>query len=289
MKSTHQQPICALTIAGSDSGGGAGIQADLKTFAALGVHGTSAITAITAQNTVEVASSLPISADMVQQQIEVVIDDLPIRAVKTGMLATADIVDAVATALSLLPDVPLVIDPVLVSSSGTPLLSVEGVLLMVERLIPLATIVTPNLAEAEVLLQKSNAGRSARAIAEDIMELAAGRAVVVLKGGDVHQSARAQDFALMPDGREIWLDVPRIDTRSTHGTGCTFAAAIAACLAKGMSAGKALRHAKHYVTGALLNARPLGSGHGPLDHMWNVDYTAIGAGPPNDIPTRPPS
>jgi len=257
-------------VAGSDSGGGAGIQADLKTFAAHGVLGCSAITAITAQNTVEVAASQPVSGDLVAKQIEVVLDDFPIRAVKTGMLATEENVEAVADALSLMPDVPLVIDPVLVSSSGTELLSTEGRRTLLKRLIPLATVITPNLSEAELLLNRSNDGRSAREIAEDLAQLAARRATVVLKGGDVHTSPRSQDLALLPDGREIWLDVPRVETRASHGTGCTFAASIAAHLAKGKSIGQALRGAKHYVTGALVNARPVGAGHGPVDHMWQL-------------------
>ena len=261
---------CALSIAGSDSGGGAGIQADVQTFAAHGILPCTAITAITAQNTSGVYNTLAVPPALVTEQIDVVLDDLPVRALKTGMLANEENVEAVAAVLALHPNIPLVVDPVLASTSGSELLSENGLKLLRQRLLPLATVVTPNLTEAAKLLGHPIDGMPASDIAQALFELTAGRAAIVLKGGDVEHSPRARDLALLPDGQEIWLDVPRVKTRSSHGTGCTFAAAITANLARGAGLGDALRAAKHYVTGALINAIPVGQGHGPLNHMWQL-------------------
>lgn len=261
---------CALSIAGSDSGGGAGIQADIKTFAAHGVMACTAVTAITAQNTEGVTATLAVPATLVSQQIETVIDDLPVRAIKTGMLASGETVEAVAATLAMYPNIPIVIDPVLMSTSGTELLSEDGLSALRTRLLPLATVVTPNLSEAARLLGDPIEAMSAREIAERVFELTGGRSAIVIKGGDVTQSPRARDLALLPDGQEIWLDVPRVHTRATHGTGCTFASAIAANLARGAGLGDALRAAKHYVTGAIVNGVAMGRGRGPLHHLWQL-------------------
>jgi hydroxymethylpyrimidine/phosphomethylpyrimidine kinase len=263
----------ALTIAGSDSGGGAGIQADLKTFAACGVYGTSAITAVTAQNTLGVTAWEAVSTDLVVAQIEAVAGDLPPQAVKTGMLATAAIVEAVAAAIGGLDLPNLVVDPVMIAKGGDRLLREDAVAAIKVHLLKLAEIVTPNIPEAEVL-----SGGSIRTIAD--MRAAArriralGPRVVVVKGG--HMDADATDagdvvidVVCTPD-EEFELRGPRLGTRHTHGTGCTFAAAAAAFLAQDHAVDEALRHAREYLEGAIRHAPGLGQGHGPLNHFWRV-------------------
>ena len=256
----------ALTIAGSDSGGGAGIQADLKTFAAHRVYGTSAITAITAQNTQGVTSVLAIPADMVVSQIETVAADIAIDAVKTGMLATAAVVEAVAATIEELDLPRVVIDPVMVAKGGDRLLDEEAVGAIRLELLRRAFLVTPNAHEAAVLAAcRVESLDDARTAAERIAALGA-RAVIV-KGGHL-DTADAVD--LLFDGHEFHeLRAPRLVTRSTHGTGCTFAAAIAANLALGLSLLDAVRQAKLYVTEAIRRAPAIGHGHGPLEHFWN--------------------
>jgi hydroxymethylpyrimidine/phosphomethylpyrimidine kinase len=251
-----------LTIAGSDSGGGAGIQADLKTFAAHGVHGTSAITAVTAQNSVTVAASFALPAEMVVQ-IEAVASDMPVAAAKTGMLATSEIVDAVARAVARLQIPHLVVDPVMVAKSGDRLLDLPAVEAYVLRLFPLAALITPNLFEAEVLL-----GRPVRTL--DDMHRAArelkerGPRAVLVKGG--HLEGDSVD--VFYDGARLEeLPAARIPTRNTHGTGCTYSAAIAARLALGAGLLEAVKGAKEYVTEAIRGAYSVGKGHGPLDHF----------------------
>jgi hydroxymethylpyrimidine/phosphomethylpyrimidine kinase len=261
----------ALTIAGSDSGGGAGIQADLKTFAAWGVYGTSAITAITAQNTLGVTAWEPVSTDLVIAQIEAVADDLAPAAVKTGMLATAAIVEAVAATIASLDLPNLVVDPVMIAKGGDRLLREGAVASMRTELLKLAEVVTPNIPEAEVL-----AGGSIRTI-EDMRAAARriralGPRVVVVKGGHLEDPATpgvVVDVVCTPD-TEFDLRGPRIETRHTHGTGCTFAAAIAACLALGQPVDEALRTARAYLDGAIRHAPGLGAGHGPLNHFWRL-------------------
>jgi hydroxymethylpyrimidine/phosphomethylpyrimidine kinase len=254
----------ALTIAGSDSGGGAGIQADLKTFAALGVFGTSAIVAVTAQNTLGVRSWIALPPEMVAAQIDAVVEDLGADAVKTGMLANAAIIEVVAERVRAHRLATLVVDPVMVAKSGDPLLEQEAVAALRERLLPLALVVTPNRPEAEVLL-----GRPVRSLAEAreaaraLVELGARHAVV--KGG--HGEGPAID--VLYDGQHFHeYEAPRIDTPHTHGTGCTFASAIAAELAKGAAVPEAVRRAKDYLTQALRHAPGLGHGHGPVHHFW---------------------
>jgi hydroxymethylpyrimidine/phosphomethylpyrimidine kinase len=252
-----------LTIAGSDSGGGAGIQADLKTFAAHGVHGTSAITAVTAQNSVAVTDWVALEPRMVVAQIEAVASDMEVAAAKTGMLANRGIIEAVAEAVSRLKIPHLVVDPVMVAKSGDRLLVPEAEAAYLERLLPLAEVVTPNLLEIEVLL-----GRPVRTL--DAMRQAArdlrarGPRVVVVKGG--HLEGDPVDVFF--DGeRMIELPAPRIATRNTHGTGCTYAAAIAARLALGAGAADAVRGAKDYLTEAIRRSYSVGRGHGPVDQL----------------------
>lgn len=258
----------ALTIAGSDSGGGAGIQADLKTFAAFGVYGTSALTAVTAQNTRGVTAWEAVSAELVIAQIEAIGADLPPAAVKTGMLATAAIAEAVAATVAELELPNLVVDPVMIAKGGDRLLQADAVAVIRTELLKLAAVVTPNVPEAEVL-----AGFAIRTL-ED-MRLAArrirslGPRVVVVKGGHLPAGDEVIDVVCTPDG-EFDLRGPRLDTPHTHGTGCTFAAATAAGLALGQPVDEALRSARVYLEGAIRHAPALGGGHGPLNHFWRV-------------------
>jgi hydroxymethylpyrimidine/phosphomethylpyrimidine kinase len=257
----------ALTIAGSDSGGGAGIQADLKTFAAFGVHGTSAITAITAQNTLGVSAVQALDPALVTAQIEAVAADFQISATKIGMLANASTIDAVADAIGRLSLANLVVDPVMVAKGGDHLLDPAAVASLRERLIPLAAVLTPNVPEAEALtgLSISSLDDQREAAARLV---ALGARVVIVKGG--HLSGRAIDI-WHDGGRTVELEADRIDTPHTHGTGCTFSSAIAAGLALGHDLETAARRAKAYVTGAIRHAPGLGHGHGPLHHFWMHD------------------
>jgi hydroxymethylpyrimidine/phosphomethylpyrimidine kinase len=260
----------ALTIAGSDSGGGAGIQADLKTFAALGVHGTSAITAVTAQNTRGVSDYLELPLDIVRAQIDAIVEDLSPVAAKTGMLSSPEIIEVVAIAIEELQITNLVVDPVMVAKGGAKLLRDEAVTGLRERLIPLASIITPNLPEAEVLLGRRIDTREERehAVAE---LLALGCGAVVLKGG--HAAGPAADVFF--DGAQlVWLEAERVPTGNTHGSGCTFSAAIAAGLALGLPLLPAVEEAKRFVTGAIANALEIGHGHGPVNPMWSLQAAA---------------
>lgn len=257
---------CVLTIAGSDSGGGAGAQADLKTFAALETYGASALTAVTAQNTREVASFAVLSPALVRAQIVTVMDDLPIAAVKTGMLgdaATAAAVTEALTAAFAERPLPLVVDPVMVATSGDRLLDDEGEAVVRERLLPLATLVTPNLPEAAVLIgAEVRSLREQRHAARELVALGAGAALV--KGG--HRAGDPVDVFF--DGEEmVEIVAPRIETTHTHGTGCTLSAAIAARLARGDALVDAVRLAHAYLHEAIVQAPGLGGGHGPVHHM----------------------
>jgi hydroxymethylpyrimidine/phosphomethylpyrimidine kinase len=256
----------AMTIAGSDSGGGAGIQADLKTFAALGVYGTSTLTAITAQNTLGVTGVHEIPTDIIAAQIEAVITDIGADAVKTGMLSSSAIVEVVAQELKRHQVEALVIDPVMVAKSGDPLLQQEAVEALRAKLVPLAAVVTPNIPEAEVLTGlKINSLEDMRRAAEKIIEMGAGG--VVVKGG--HLEGPATD--LFYDGSHFQeFTAPRIETKNTHGTGCTFASAIAAGLARRMSVIDSVAQAKEYVTEAIRRSFPIGQGHGPLNHFYKL-------------------
>ncbi len=253
----------ALTIAGSDSGGGAGIQADLRAFAAHGLHGASAITAVTAQNSLAVTDFVALEPRMVVAQIDAVVTDMPVAAAKTGMLASRAIVDAVAAAAAAWSVPFLVVDPVMVAKGGDRLLDEDAEQAYVHRLFPLATILTPNLPEAAALLR-----RPVRTLA-DMKEAARemvrrGARAVVVKGG--HLAGEPVDVFF--DGAQlVELPAPRIDTPHTHGTGCTYAAAIASRLALGDPLLEAVRGAKAYLTEAIRGAYAVGRGHGPVDHL----------------------
>jgi len=253
----------ALTIAGSDSGGGAGLQADLRTFAAHRVHGASAITAVTAQNSVAVTDWVALEPGFVVAQIEAVAADMAVAATKTGMLATAAIIAAVAEAATRLPLGPLVVDPVMVAKSGDRLLDEGAQRAYVERLFPRAALVTPNLFEAEALLGRPVPEAAAMPdAARDLVRL--GARAVLLKGGRLPGPA-VDVFA--DASRLVELPAERIDTRHTQGTGCTLSAAIAARLALGHELLEAVRGAKAYLTAALRHAYTVGKGRGPVDHL----------------------
>lgn len=254
----------ALTVAGSDSGGGAGIQADLKTFAALGVHGTSAITALTAQNTLGVTGIFALPPSFVEAQFDAVACDIGVDAMKTGMLFNAEIIDSVCRKIKEYGLSQVVVDPVMVATSGDLLLKAEAVDAIKASLLPLAAVVTPNWREAEVL--------SGIAIREDdgikeaawrIYEL--GPRYVLVKGG--HSAGDAVDW--LYNGQEfVPYRAPRVETTNTHGTGCTLSAAIAAWLALGQGVPEAVGSAKQYITAAIQHAYSLGKGHGPVNHLF---------------------
>lgn len=262
----------ALTIAGSDSSGGAGIQADLKTFSALGVYGASVITAITAQNTRGVQAAAPVDTALVAQQIESVLSDLAVSAIKTGMLHNESIIKAVCSALAH-SNIPLVVDPVMVATSGDRLLSEHAVHALRENLLPLATLVTPNLGEAAVLLESPVATSLEAMETQGIRLLGMGCHAVLMKGGHLAQK-RSADI-LVTHTATHYFEYERIETRNTHGTGCTFAAAIAAMMAQGAELPLAVLSAKEYLHEALLLADTLAitrgsatSRHGPVHHFY---------------------
>jgi hydroxymethylpyrimidine/phosphomethylpyrimidine kinase len=256
----------ALTIAGSDSGGGAGVQADLKTFEANGVFGASVITALTAQNTVAVEAIHEVPAAFVTAQIDAVARDIAIDAVKTGMLGSAEIVEAVAAGIERWRLGPVVVDPVMVSKSGHALLAPEAVDSVVRRMLPLAAIATPNAHEAAALAGfEVRTLDDARRAAAAILEM--GPAAVLVKGGHLEGETDAVDVLLDAAG-ETLVRAERIDTPHTHGTGCTYASAIAANLAKGLRLREAVEQAKAYLTEAIRHGFALGAGHGPTRHFW---------------------
>ncbi len=261
------RPRVALTVAGSDSSGGAGIQADLKTFAAHGVYGVSAVAAITAQNTMGVASFQAVAADLVTAQIEAVVSDIGVHAAKTGMLPTAAVVEAVAAAVADLEIPLLVVDPVMIATSGDRLIDDEAVASMKAELIGRALVVTPNIPEAEVLAEmRIVTDDDRRSAARRIAAL--GATAVIIKGG--HFASR-DIVDLLYDG-ERFREFPteRVAAASTHGTGCTFAAALAARLALGTPLADAIPMVQEYIAGALRSAPRLGRGHGPMNHFWKL-------------------
>lgn len=266
MPMNEPRPPRILTIAGSDSGGGAGIEADLKTFTALGAYGMAAITSITAQNTVEVTAVYDLPPDLVAEQIDVVTRDIGVDAAKTGMLSQTGIVEAVADAVARNGIAKLVVDPVMISKGGAPLLQNAAQDALKERIMPLAFVATPNIPEAEVL-----SGLIIGRI-EDIREAAKriaglGARHVLIKGGHLEG----------PEATDYWYDgdsfrefsAPRIPTQNTHGTGCTYSAALAAYLGMGLDIGEAIKRAKEYLSGAIEHSFALGQGHGPLNHFWS--------------------
>jgi hydroxymethylpyrimidine/phosphomethylpyrimidine kinase len=257
----------AVTIAGSDSSGGAGIQADLKTFSALGVYGASVIAALTAQNTRGVTGIHDVPPDFVAAQIEAVFSDLAVGAVKIGMLSTPAVIEAVAAGLDRFRQTNVVLDPVMIAESGDRLIAPEAVAVLKRELLPRALVITPNLPEAAALLDTSMAANEAEMQAQAERLLAMGVKAVLMKGGHGKGPESADFFA---DGtRMIRLTATRVATRNTHGTGCTISSAIAAGLAKGRDLETAVRDAKAYITAAIGAADRLtiGSGHGPVHHF----------------------
>lgn len=255
-----------MTVAGSDSSGGAGIQADLKTFAALGVYGTSVLTAITAQNTQGVKAVHNIPASMVRQQIDSVMEDIGADAVKIGMLSSSEIIKTVALGIKEHAITKLVVDPVMVATTGARLLEAEAEMALMNYLIPMASVVTPNIEEASVLVGRSiETVEEVQAAARDIIDMGA-RAVVITGGLG---SGAATDI-LLTDGEFKAYTNARIVSTSTHGTGCTFASATAVGLARGMEIGDAISMAKRYVHGAIRKAYTVGSGNGPVNHFHEL-------------------
>ncbi len=257
----------ALTIAGSDSSGGAGIQADLKSFAARGVYGASVITALTAQNTRGVTGIHQVPADFVTAQLDAVFDDLNIRAVKIGMVADLAVIDAIAAGLQKWSPKHIVLDPVMVATSGDRLLAAEAVEALRTKLIPLASIITPNLPEAAALLDEAMASNETAIESQGNRLLAMGCQAVLIKGGH-GRGAESTDY-LFDGGGMTALAAPRIATKNTHGTGCSLSSAIAAGLSKGEDMATAVRHAKAWVSAAIAAADRLGvgHGHGPIHHF----------------------
>ncbi|MBD3291299.1 MAG: bifunctional hydroxymethylpyrimidine kinase/phosphomethylpyrimidine kinase [Armatimonadia bacterium] len=259
-----QQPV-ALTVAGSDSGGGAGIQADLKTFTVLGVYGTSAITAVTVQNTVGVRDAQVLEAGFVAAQVDAVLEDIGCDAAKTGMLGTAEVVRAVAERLVAHEVANVVVDPVMVAKSGDRLLAEDAQVAVIEHLLPAARIVTPNLPEAEALLGEEVGPETMEDAARALCEMGAGAALI--KGGHLAEGAAVDVLYDARTGTVSRYSAPRIDTTNTHGTGCTFSSAIAAFLARGWRLERAVAWGKRFVTEAIRRGLPLGAGHGPTDHI----------------------
>ncbi len=266
----------ALTIAGSDSGGGAGIQADLKAFEAHGVFGMSVLTALTAQNSTDVTAVHTVPVGFVAEQIDAVAGDFPIGAVKTGMLATPEIVRAVADGIRRWELSPVVVDPVMISKSGDALLEPDAVATVVRDLIPLADLVTPNAHEAARITGiEVRSLDDARRAADQILGLGPG--AVLIKGGHLDDETEAVDLLATGDGETLFRQ-ERIDTPNTHGTGCTYASAIAANLARGLDLETAVGRARTYLQHAIRHALDIGSGHGPTAHFWFLDGTeAAGA------------
>jgi len=257
----------ALTIAGSDSSGGAGIQADLKTFAAFGVYGASAITALTAQNTVGVRSIADVDPQFVANQIDAIVEDLEVGAAKTGMLARVAVIEAVADRLRTHRLPYLVVDPVMVATSGDVLLEPEALTALREKILPLATLLTPNLREAEILTGRSVTNPAQmRDAARTLIE--SGVRAVLVKGGHLADDA----LDILYDSQSFReFSAPQIATRNTHGTGCTLSAAITACLARGFSLEESVAAGKRYITRAIATAPGIGHGSGPVNHFASAD------------------
>lgn len=255
-----------LIVAGSDSGGGAGIQADIKAVSAAGGYAATAITALTVQNTLGVSAVHPVPLDIIEGQMRAVLDDIGADAIKTGMLATADVVRLVARVLrETAADIPLVLDPVMVATSGDVLLAEDAIAAVREALLPLAALVTPNAPEAEKLtgLKITNPGEQAEA---GRALVAAGAKAALVKGG--HLTGPVVHDVLVTSKEMRVFESPRIDTTNTHGTGCTLASAIAARIALGQSLTEAVEGAGRYLHEAIVRAPGFGSGHGPVDHVW---------------------
>jgi len=263
-----------LTIAGSDPSGGAGIQADLKAFSARGTYGMAVLTALTAQNTKGVFGLSLVEPDFVRQQIETIFTDCRVDAVKIGMVATAGIAQAIIEALKPYPDIPVVLDPVMVAKGGSVLLDSSAIKILVERLVPLAHVITPNLPEAAVMLGRAVATNREEMVKQAQLLQDRHARAVLLKGG--HLTGEDSPDLLLQGAKLIWLEGQRIATTHTHGTGCTLSSALAAELAKGAPLQQAAITAKIWLTGAIAKADQLsvGSGHGPVQHfyqLWHQD------------------
>ncbi|MEP2704825.1 MAG: bifunctional hydroxymethylpyrimidine kinase/phosphomethylpyrimidine kinase [Roseibium sp.] len=263
----------AVTIAGSDSGGGAGIQADLKSLSANGVYGASVLTALTAQNTKGVTAIHDVPPEFVRAQMQAVFSDLEVRATKIGMLSRVDIIEEVANGLKSLSTGSVVLDPVMIAASGDPLLADSAVASLISQLVPLADVITPNLHEAARMLETDIAKDETEMLDQAKSLLDLGAKSVLLKGGH-GTSNESADLYLGSDGLELWLRETRIATNNTHGTGCTLSSAIAAGLAKGMPLETAIKSAKSYIHAAIQAADQLdiGKGYGPVHHfhaLWN--------------------
>ena len=259
----------ALTIAGSDSGGGAGIQADLKTFTALRVFGMSAITSVTAQNTNSVLGINNLSPEFIELQIDAVVKDIGVDAVKIGMLSTKEIINSVAAKIKEHSFINIVLDPVMIAKGGESLLNKDAEEVLVQELLPHAAVLTPNIPEAEVISGlRISSIEDMKTAAAKIITL--GPENVLLKGGHLDKSSDAID--VLYNGKEFFeFKSLRVDTKNTHGTGCTYSAAICAGLAKGLPVLDAVKEAKDYVTFAIQNSFDIGKGHGPLNHFWKID------------------
>lgn len=256
-----------LSIAGSDSSGGAGIQADLKTIMADKLYGETVITSVTAQNTLGVQGVMELPPEFVSQQIHSVFDDIRPDAIKIGMTGSPQLIEAIADALTEYHAEHIVVDPVMVATTGARLLPEESVKTLEDELLPLAEIVTPNMSEASVLAgfnveTKEDMEKAAQTIQDNM-----GHGFVLVKGG--HLSDSSDDVLCTEHDRLVWMDAPKVKTQNTHGTGCTLSSAIACGLARGLSAQAAVAHAKKYVNGAIKHNLGLGKGNGPLNHMWD--------------------
>ena len=253
------------TIAGSDSGGGAGIQADLKTFQELEVFGTSVITALTAQNTTGVTGVFPIDISFVEKQFQALVEDFPIAAMKTGMLYSSGIIQAIARMIGEL-NIPLIVDPVMIAKGGESLLQQEAIEALRSSLLPLATIVTPNIPEAEALTGRTiRHFEDMKQVAQSFLQL--GVQCVILKGGHLAEPLYAIDYVFFKNGQSFSMQSPRIQTKNTHGTGCTFSAALTAFLGRGLAMEKAIIEAKKFIQLAIMHDLSIGNGHGPTNHF----------------------
>ncbi|MGE7676456.1 bifunctional hydroxymethylpyrimidine kinase/phosphomethylpyrimidine kinase [Lysinibacillus sp. NPDC094403] len=258
------------TIAGSDSGGGAGIQADLKTFQELKVFGTSVITALTAQNTLGVSDVLPIEVSFIEKQFKALIEDFSISAVKTGMLFSSEIIQSIAHILAKL-NIPLIVDPVMIAKGGESLLQQEAIEAIRSYLLPLTTIVTPNIPEAETLSgRKINSFVDIKAAAQILLQM--GVQCVIIKGGHLEDKCFAIDYVFFKDGRSFSMQSTRIATKNTHGTGCTFSAALTAFLGRGLPLEEAIEEAKKFIQLAITHDLSIGNGHGPTNHFAYQNY-----------------
>ncbi|MGG2112428.1 bifunctional hydroxymethylpyrimidine kinase/phosphomethylpyrimidine kinase [Lysinibacillus pakistanensis] len=258
------------TIAGSDSGGGAGIQADLKTFQELKVFGTSVITALTAQNTLGVSGVMPIEASFVEQQLQALLEDFPISAMKTGMLFSSAIIQTIAQ-MMVYTKVPLIVDPVMIAKGGESLLQQDAIDAIINLLLPVATIVTPNIPEAETLTGKEiNTLADIKEVAKLLLQT--GVQCVIIKGGHLADKNFAIDYIFFKDGHSFSMQTPRIASKNTHGTGCTFSAAITAFLGSGLPIKEAIIEAKKFIQLAITYDLALGNGHGPTNHFAYQNY-----------------